>query len=198
MENSEIFCKAEIERMLKNSQSKVIMPVIALGLLKAYSATGAKLFSDSEIRKTYQSAVKDLKRFLGHDIHIGAKYEDAYGMRMSRYGVLKTIGHLKYELLVPYLDCAKTLSEWIPARIKQHIDTRLGIIPLLHHPNTRVSLAENQEQFLNLIQQQIDKTPTNFEIFSFAIMKVHLEKFACKDLPRYSYCGSRQRRRSVD
>src|SRR3989442_15907956 len=111
------------------------MPVLALGLLRSFSATGKTLFSDSEIRKAYQSAVKDLKKYLGHDIHIGAKYEDAYGMRMSRYGVLNTVGHLKYELLPPYLDCAKTLSDWIPARIKQHIDQRLGIVPLLHDPN---------------------------------------------------------------
>ena len=180
LENSEVFCRSEVERMLKNSQSKVIMPVIALGLFRAYSSTGTRLFADSEVRKAYQSAVKDLKQYLGHDIHIGAKYEDAYGMRMSRYGVLKTVGHLEYELLPPYLDCAKTLSEWIPGRIKQHISDRLGIVPLLHDANARVSFAENQERFLDLIRQQIDNTPTTFEIFSFAVIKVHLEKFACK------------------
>lgn len=178
LENSETFCRSEVERMLKNSQSKVIMPVIALGLFRACSSTGTRLFTDSEIRKAYQAAVKDLKKYLGHDIHIGAKYEDAYGMRMSRYGVLKTVGHLKYELLPPYVECAKGLSEWIPSRIKQHIDERLGIVPLLHDPNARVSFAENQEQFLDLIRQQIDNTPTTFEIFSFAVIKVHLEKFA--------------------
>jgi hypothetical protein len=31
-----------------------------------------------------------------------------------------------------------------------------------------------------LIQEQINKTAANFEIFSFAVLKVHLEKFACK------------------
>jgi len=31
-----------------------------------------------------------------------------------------------------------------------------------------------------LVRQQIDKTPANFEILSFAVIKVHLEKFACK------------------
>lgn len=38
----------------------------------------------------------------------------------------------------------------------------------------------DRERFLHMIQEQINKTPTNFEIFSFAILKVHLEKFACK------------------
>jgi hypothetical protein len=180
LENAETFCKSEIERMLKNSQSKVIMPVIALGLLRTYSTDGKKLFSDSDIRRAYQLAIRDLKKFLGHDIHIGAKYEDAYGMRMSRYGVLKTVGHLKYELLAPYLECANALAEWIPPRIEQHIDERLGIVPMLRDPKARVTLAENREEFFALIKKQIDKTPANFEIFSFAVIKVHLEKFACK------------------
>ncbi len=126
------FCRSEIERMLKNSQTKVIMPVVALGLLRAYSSTRQTLFADPEIRHAYQAAVKELARFLGHDVHIGAKYEDAYGMRMSRYDVLRTVDHLRYELLPPYTDCAEALCEWIPGRIKAHIDERLGIVPSLH------------------------------------------------------------------
>lgn len=31
-----------------------------------------------------------------------------------------------------------------------------------------------------MVRQQIDKTPANFEIFSFAVIEVHLDKFACK------------------
>jgi len=166
--------------MLKNSQTKVIMPVIALGLLRSHMATGKRFFSDAEIRANYQSSVKYLTKFLGHDVHIGAKYEDAYGMRMSRYHVLKTVEHLKYELLPPYTQCARMLTEWIPTRIKHHIDERLGIVPLLHAAAARVSLAQDEKKFLDLVQEQIDKTPANFEIFSFAVLKVHLEKFACK------------------
>ena len=138
-EKPETFCKGEIERMLKNSQTKVIMPVVALGLLEYYSVAAKTLFSDAEVRKAYQSAVRDLKRFLGHDVHIGAKYEDAYGMRMSRCGVLKSVGHLKYELQPPYTNCAKVLCEWIPLRIKEHIEERLGIVPLLENVEVRVN-----------------------------------------------------------
>ena len=173
-------CKAEIERMLKNSQTKVIVPVITLGLLQEYRASKKTVFSDSEIRKTYLAAVSQLKKFLGHDVHIGAKYYDAYGSRMSRYGVLRPAGHLRYRLLSPYIEEANVLCEWIPARIRQHINDRLGVVPLLHEPTARAAFAESREQFLDLIRVQIGKTPANFEIFSFAIMKVHLEKFACK------------------
>src|ERR1019366_2898149 len=127
---TEAFCRSEINRMLKYSQTKVIMPVVTLGLLREFAATEQRVFSDPEIKKVYEAAVRSLKVFLGHDVHIGAKYYDAYGTRMSRYSVLKSVGHLKYELLAPYSTFATGLSEWIPARIKSHIDERLGVVPI--------------------------------------------------------------------
>lgn len=178
--NSEDSCKSSIERMLKNSQTKVIAPVITLGLLVENSKSGKAVFTDSEVRKAYEAAVRDLKQYLGHDVHIGAKYYDAYGSRMSRYGVLKPVGHLKYELLAPYPKHAKSLRVWIPKKIKKHIEDRLGVVPLLHNPAKRTALAGDRKGFLKLISDQINKTPANFEIFSFAVIKVHLEKFACK------------------
>ena len=176
----EEFCRSEINRMLKNSQTKVIMPVVTLGLLRSFGETSQRIFSDAEIKIAYEEAVKNLKDFLGHDVHIGAKYYDAYGTRMSRYSVLKTIGHLEYELLPPYTTFAGTLCDWIPSRIKQHIEERLGVVPLLSNAKTRMVFAEDEGRFLHLIRGQIDKTPANFEIFTFAVIKIHLEKFACK------------------
>ena len=180
MNSDEDSCRRSIERMLKNSQTKVIVAVITLGLLKENCESGKTVFTDSEIRRVYEAAVSQLKKFLGHDVHIGAKYYDAYGSRMSRYGVLKPVGHLKYELLPPYSEYAKSLCRWIPGRIKQHIERRLGVVPLLHEPARRAALAEDRKGFLTLISDQIKKTPANFEIFSFAVIKVHLEKFACR------------------
>ena len=179
--NSEEFCRSNIERMLKNSQTKVIFPIITLALLKEYHSTGKKVFSDREIRKAYEHTVNDLKDFLKHDVHIGGKYYDAYPSRnLPRYSVVKSIGHLQYELLPPYTDYAASLCEWIPERIKEHISSRLGIIPFLDDPKKRASLTTDRKQFLTLIKEHINKTPANFEIFSFAVLKVHLEKFACK------------------
>jgi len=177
---TEAFCQNEIDRMLKYSQTKVIMPVVTFGLLRVFLETRQLVFSDPEIKKAYEAAVRQLKAFLGHDVHIGAKYYDAYGTRMSRYSVLKSIGHLKYELQAPYTTFASALCDWIPPRIKTHIDARLGIVPLLGDSAARVTYGENPVRFLELIREQIGKTPANFEIFSFAVIKVHLEKFACK------------------
>lgn len=87
---------------------------------------------------------------------------------------------MKYEILAPYNTFASELCKWIPSRIKAHIEERLGVVPLLSNLTTRIGYAEDPPRFLELIRQQIDKTPANFEIFSFAVMKIHLEKFACK------------------
>jgi hypothetical protein len=43
----------EIERMLRNSQTKVIMPIITLGLVSQFSATKNATFSDADIKKAY-------------------------------------------------------------------------------------------------------------------------------------------------
>ncbi len=178
--DSKLECKVEIERMLKNSQTKVIMPALALGVLRNYSANRKRVFSDGEIRFSYESAVRSLKAHLGHDVHIGARYEDAYGMRMSRYGFFKAVGHLRYELAKRFADSAEQLVSWIPDRIKQHIESRIGVIPELADSKVRLRIADDVSKFMELIGEQMNLNATNFEIVSFALIKVHLEKFACK------------------
>lgn len=77
--------------MLKNSQTKVIFPIITLALVKEYNATEKKVFSDRGIRRAYESTVNDLKKFLKHDVHIGGKYYDAYPSRNPpQYSVVKS------------------------------------------------------------------------------------------------------------
>ncbi|HOB98199.1 MAG TPA: hypothetical protein PKM43_05570 [Verrucomicrobiota bacterium] len=99
---------------------------------------------------------------------------------MSRYSVFRAVGHLKYELLPPYTKYAESLCAWMPVRIKKHIEDHLGIVPLLRDSETRLTYADDPARFLEIIRQQIDRNAANFEIFSFAVIKVHLEKFACR------------------
>jgi hypothetical protein len=58
-------CKSEIERMLKNSQTKVIAPMVTFGLVREYLVSGNPLFSDAQIQRAYESAVHHMKTFLG-------------------------------------------------------------------------------------------------------------------------------------
>ena len=175
------FCTDSIEKMLKRSQTKIIFPLITFGLVKEYHDKDKSLFSDTEIRKSYEVAVKYMVDYLHHDLHIGGKYYDAYPSRnLPKYGVLKVTGNKQYELLPLYKSSAEMLITWIPERIKIHINERLGLIPNLGDQGYRAKLSTNKPQFLSAIKEYANKNPTNFEIFSFAIIKVHLEKFACK------------------
>jgi hypothetical protein len=122
--NTESFCRNEIDRMLKYSQTKVIMPVVTLGLLRVFKETGRRTFSDTEVRKAYEASVRMLKEFLGHDVHIGAKYYDAYGLRMSRYSVLESVGHLKYKLNPPYTTFAASLcADYQVKKLRIHTES---------------------------------------------------------------------------
>ena len=174
-------CKENIERMLHYSQTKVIVPLVTFGLLREMFDTGKRVFTDDEVRRSYEDAVRFMIDYLGHMLHIGGKYYDAYPSRnLPRYGVVKTAGKNCYELLPPYTNCAGLLIKWIPERVKSHIDGRLGIIPLLGDSSSRLQVAEDANRFIQTLQTQMNKNPSNFEIISFALIKVHLEKFACK------------------
>ncbi len=179
--DTEAWCKSEIDRMLRLSQTKVIFPLITLGLLEEHQSSGQLQFTDSEIRILYHQAVRVMAEHLGHDLHIGGKYYDAYPLRnLPRYGVLQTVGPNKYELQAAYASCAESLLPWIPKRIKAHIAEKIGLIPQLGDRGYRAELSAELAPFLGAVESHLGKNPTNFEIFSFAVIRVHLEKFACK------------------
>ena len=174
-------CKDNIEKMLRRAQTKIIFPIITFGLVKDYYENGKKSFSDSEIKRCYEESVRYLKTYLQHDLNIGGKYYDAYPSRnLPKYGVLRVLGNKQYELLAPYTTNASVLTTWIPERINKYINENLGLIPQLGDHKFRADLAVNNSGFLDIVKMHINKNPVNFEVFSFAIIKVHLEKFACK------------------
>jgi hypothetical protein len=180
-ENALSFCKSQIEQMLKRSQTKVIFPLITLGLVKEFQEKRKEIFTDNEIKEIYENTVREIKRFLGHDLHVGGRYYDAYPSRnLPKYNVLKVQGNKQYQLLEPYKTEASALVTWIPSRIEQHIVEKLNVIPKLGDRGFRIKISEDKERFLNLLGDNIDRNPANFEIFSFAIIKLHLEKFACR------------------
>ncbi|MEQ8463769.1 hypothetical protein [Coleofasciculus sp. E1-EBD-02] len=179
--NDENFCKNNINIMLKRSQTKVIFPVITLALVKEYLSNQKTIFSNSEIKAAYQRTVNDMIDYLQHDLHIGGKYYDAYPSRnLPKYGVLRVINSGEYEFMSPYTNNAKLLDQWIPEIIQQHISSKLGKIPRLSNREVRAELSLHNHQFIDFIEENICRNSTNFEIFSFAVIKVHLEKFSCR------------------
>ena len=173
-------CKANVDQMLQRSQTKAISPLITLGLLTEHCETGQTIFTDQEIMLCYHRAVNQMQERLGYNLHIGGRYEDAYSSRLSKYGVLASLSGRRYKLQEAYADSAEALRAWIPERISHHVVERLGLIPLLGDIEFRMKLASDMAEYASAISRQIDMNPTNFEIVSFAVIKVHLEKFACK------------------
>ena len=175
------FCQLEIEKMLSRSKTKIIFPIISYGLIKQYCENGQIHFSDNEVKTNYEKSVNFLKEYLGHSLHIGGKYYDAYPSRnLPKYGVLKVIDNKKYLLTEPFQKSSSELILIIPKLIQDYIENKIGVIPNLENINERFNVANDRNKFLELLSQQIIINPTNFEIFSFAILKTHLEKFACK------------------
>ena len=179
--SNEAYCKNNVEKMLVRSQTKAIFPIITLGLVMDYCQTNQDVFTDADVKQSYHRAVEHMEQYLSHNLHVGGRYEDAYPSRsLPKYGVLSPLGNQRYQLLTPYINCAETLKVWIPERIREHIVHRLGLIPLLRDLEFRLHLAADNEAYVSAIYKHMDSNPTNFEIFSFAVIKVHLEKFACK------------------
>lgn len=171
--------KEVIARMLKRSQTKAIFPLLTLGLVIDYCAHGQCVFSSDEIRKAYENAVRRMKDLLKHDVHLGGRYESAYPSRdLTRYGVLKPLDDLRFELLPPFTTQAQMLVQWIPEKIKQHVEERLGLIPLLGEQPFRADLAADSARFLQVVSEHINQTPTKFEIFSFAVIKQYCGHFS--------------------
>jgi len=176
-----VYCCENIEKMLSRSTTKLIMPILTYGLVKEYSESGKDHYTDADVKQCYVLAVTYFKEYLGHSLHIGGRYQDAYPSRnLSSYGVLETLGNRQYGLTAHYKAAADELLEFLPVRIRKFIEAKIGIIPQMDTIEERLRLAKNKEEFLKLIQQQIGMNPSNFEIFSFAVLKTHLEKFACK------------------
>ncbi|MEI6434585.1 MAG: HaeII family restriction endonuclease [Bacteroidota bacterium] len=180
-ENSNLnICEESILKMLRKSQTKVIFPIIAYALISEYNNSGKYFFTDREIRKLYNDSVRAIKIFLKHNLHIGGKYYDAYPVRnLPKYGVLK-VNENGFELQKEFIENSKHLEKWIPEQIKLFIDNKIGIIPLLVEPDYRLKLASDTSAFTQFLSKNISLNPSNFEVFSFSIIKVHLEKFACK------------------
>lgn len=173
--------KRKINRMFGRSQTKLIFPAITLGLLKSYNEERKEIFTNVEIGRIYNKTVQELKTYLGHDLHIGGKYWDAYPARnLPQYGVLTILGGKRYQLGDLYKDNTEALYDWLLVKIREHIKEKLGIIIQLSDSIKRVEIANDRQKFVNIVKTEMGRNATYFEIFSFAIFKVHLEKFACK------------------
>jgi len=173
-------CQREITLMLSRSKTKVIAPTATLGLLRVFVDQKKKDFSEREVHKAYANAVRSMQALLQHNLHIGAKWEDAYASRtLPKYGVLQERAG-RFELLAPYTTHAQILEQWIPTEIRTYIEQKLGMIPKLSSQSFRAEVAQDVDRFVDLLEKNIEINPANFEFICFSVIRIHLEKFACR------------------
>ena len=174
------------DAMFKNAQTKLIGPAIAYTVIRLAGETGKKSFTAQEIRKRYQTAVCELVQYVGYNLHLGARFDNAYISRgdrgVGRFGILQQVGKNRYELSETYCVHAVALTQWIPWKIKGFLDAKLGLIVKLADPTERLRLAEDNQEFLEFLQRRLEFQDggVSFEIISFAVLKVYLERFACR------------------
>jgi hypothetical protein len=142
-------CQREISVMVARSKTRLIAPTLTLGLLQSYVGNGKIIFSERETQMAYAHAVKYLQGFMGHGLHIGAKWEDAYSRRtLPKYQVLKPLEN-GYELLAPYTTFSSQLIPWIENTIRKYIESKLGNIPNWKTNSSAQDLQRTARHFCN-------------------------------------------------
>ncbi len=174
------------DEMFAGAQTKLIAPAIAYTVVRLYEELGKDTFTAIEISHRYQPAVCELVHYAGTNLHLGAKFDTAYISRedrgVGRHGILRPIGSKRYKLSTLYQEHASVLTGWIPNQIKIFLERKLGQVIKLGITSHRLELAEDQKAFLELLRERTEAkdSGTSFEIVSFAILKIYLDKFACR------------------
>jgi len=174
------------DEMFASAQTKLIAPAIAYTVVRLFEEMGKDVFTAIEISRRYRPAVCELVHHAGTNLHLGARFDNAYISREDRgvgkHGILRPIGSKRYKLSPLYQEHAFVLTEWIPDQVKIFLNRKLGPVIKLGDSTQRLAIAEDQDAFLKLLREQSEAkdSGTSFEIISFAILKVYLEKFACR------------------
>ncbi|MDO8588752.1 MAG: hypothetical protein Q7T82_17115 [Armatimonadota bacterium] len=173
---------SEIDRMIARSTGKLIAPVLTAGVLRRYIDCGTDEFSEAEMREVYEKEVCSVVRdVLRHNLHIGGDYEDAYSSRtLPKYGVVIPVGHRRYKLSAEYAACSSQALGHILQRIPAFATGKLGGVIALGSREARVAIAGDPCRFVDILDTEAGRSAAHFEIVSFAVLRMHLEKFACK------------------
>jgi hypothetical protein len=175
--------RLSIDRMISRSKTKLIAPILTAGILRQCHDRGGKYeFSEQEMREAYHEEVcVTVRQILKHNLNIGGEYEDAYSSRtLPKYGVVTPIGHRRYRLPAPLALRASDVINYIQLCVPDFIAQKLGGVTALQSPTQRMTLAHDPEFFVELLDKEMQRSASHFEIVSFAVLRVHLEKFACK------------------
>ena len=187
MSNADIDKKIQkiIDKLIQYSKTKLINPMAFLGginlLLK-----DKKIFSRKELEDAYKSAVKEVKKITRSNLNIGGRFHaDTYPDRMaSKYGAFVILSENKIQLPSFIVNLSKKNQKRAKRLVLEKIvkvqREKIGSIQFIDTDKKRIGLARDKYKFIQFLAKELKRSANSFEITCFAILKIFLEKFACK------------------
>jgi len=147
---------------------------------------GKKIFTRQELDVEYKKTVEEIKKITKSKLNIGGRFHpDTYPDRMSnKYGAFEILDSDKIRLPNFIIKLSKKEQEEIRDFVRNKIidaqKNKLGNILLIDTEEKRLEIVKNKDNFINFLKEELQRSANSFEITCFAILKVFLEKFACK------------------
>jgi len=174
-----------IDKLIQYSKTKLINPMAFLGginlLLK-----NKKIFTRQELENVYKSTVKEVENITKSNLNIGGRFHaNTYPDRMaSKYGAFIILSENKIQLPsfivnLPQKD-QKRVKRFVLEKIVKAQRKKIGSIQLIDTDKKRIDLARDKDKFIQFLAKELKRSANSFEITCFAILKIFLEKFACK------------------
>lgn len=174
-----------IDNLIKFSKTKLINPVAFLAALNLL-LKGKKIFTRQELDVEYKKTVEKIKKITKSELNIGGRFHaDTYPDRMaSKYRAFKILDGNRICLPDSVVKLSKNEQKKIrDLVINKIIDAqkiKLGNILLIDTEEKRLDIVKGKDNFLDFLKKELQRSANSFEIACFAILKVFLEKFACK------------------
>ena len=187
MSNADIDKKVQkiIDKLIQYSKTKLINPIAFLGSINLL-LKDKKIFSRQELEDAYKSAVKEVKKITRSNLNIGGRFHtDTYPDRMaSKYGAFVILSENKIQLPSFIVNLSKKNQKRAKRLVLEKIvkaqREKIGSIQLIDTDKKRVGLARDKDKFILFLAKELKRSANSFEITCFAILKIFLEKFACK------------------
>ncbi len=174
-----------VDKLVKYSKTKLINPVAFLAALNLL-LKNKKNFTRQELENEYKKTVREIKANTGSDLNIGGRFHaDTYPDRMARkYNAFLMLSEDKMQL-PPFIvklpqKAQREIKEFVFKRIIVAQRNKIGNIQSIDTHKKRILLADNKDKFIEFLARELQRSASSFEVVCFAVLKVFLEKFACK------------------
>lgn len=174
-----------IDDLIRSSKTKLINPIAFLASLNLFLHNKG-VFTRKELDDEYKLAVNEVKKLTQSDLNIGGRFHpNTYPDRMaSKYNVFVILPDNKIQLpsfvTKQKLGTIRIIKNVLLNKLADIQKSKIGNLQLIDHDSKRIDIANNKNKFINFLTKELQHSANSFEISCFAILKVFLEKFACK------------------